>query len=56
MLKLVELRTNAFGSEQKSLRAWRCSRVTGRGRKDDRRIKNRDKMITREQLVDTLAD
>lgn len=37
VLKLVELRTNVFGSEQKSLRAWQCRRVTGRVREDDRR-------------------
>lgn len=37
VLKLVELRTNVFGSEQKSLRAWQCRRVTGRVREGDRR-------------------
>lgn len=33
VLNWVELRTNVFGSEQKSLRAWRCSKSDVR--KDD---------------------
>lgn len=39
VLKLVELRTNALGSEQKSLRAWQCSR-SDRESEDDRRKEN----------------
>lgn len=67
MLNCVELRTNVFGSEQKSLRAWRCSekdmRKDDRGKKQQEKGRDKakeeggqEKMITREALAGTLTD
>lgn len=67
VLNCVELRTNVFGSEQKSLRAWWCSerdvRKDERGKKQQEKGTDKakeeggqEKMITREALAGTLTD
>lgn len=51
MLNWLELRINVFGSEQKSLRAWQCSKtgvcecVRGEGSRRKREIRQREKLV-----------